>query len=178
MKTISSSQLVKYICYILRFYLSFSLLIYAISKIANVQFGNNRNTYLQLKVSELSSQDLVWVFYSFSKSYEIIIGMIQLIGIVLLAVNKTKVLGILYLWPVFINILLIDIFYQVNALASIIYYSVLLTILTAINYKQIKRAIRALLYTPFSKNSFLLNFKNLVVVVLGVVVLVFFSLLF
>ncbi len=178
MKTISSSQLVKYIDYILRFYLSFSLLIYAISKIANVQFGNNRNTYLQLKVSELSSQDLVWVFYSFSKSYEIIIGMIQLIGIVLLAVNKTKVLGILYLWPVFINILLIDIFYQVNALASIIYYSVLLTILTVINYKQIKRAIRALLYTPFSKNSFLLNFKNLVVVVLGVVVLVFFSLLF
>lgn len=168
----------KYIDYILRFYLSFSLLIYAVAKVFNTQFGDHYTSYLNVKIVELSGQDLVWVFYGYSKGYEIILGVLQLVALLFLSIDKTKVLGILLFWPIFINILLIDWFYKVTALSSIVYYTLLLTILTIMNYQTIKRSVRSLLHHNFDKSIFLYSFKNIIIVALGIAVLTYVSLCF
>ncbi|MCP1997037.1 hypothetical protein [Flavobacterium sp. HSC-61S13] len=177
MKILTNPSVVKYLDYIIRFYLSFSLLIYAVAKIMNVQFSQSSDSYLHYKVQDLSPQDLVWVFYGYAPLYEIILGCIQVVAILLLVYNKTKVLGILSLWPIFINILLIDVFYEVNALNSIIYYSLLLLILTYLNQRPLRIAIRQLVKTSGSQKGFLFNFKNLLIIMLGFVLLIVVSII-
>ncbi|MBW3518604.1 hypothetical protein [Flavobacterium sp. NKUCC04_CG] len=176
MKTLINPTVVKYLDYIIRFYLSFSLLIYAVAKITNVQFSQSSDSYLHYKVEDLSPQDLVWVFYGYAPLYEIILGCFQLVAVFLLVYDKTKLLGILFLWPIFINILLIDIFYEVTALRSIIYYSVLLLILSFLNQKQLRIAIVQLVQIPGSQKGFLFNLKNLFIIMVGFALLILLSL--
>jgi hypothetical protein len=159
----------------IRIYLCVSLLAYSMAKIFNVQFGNIYKSYLNKKVSELSGQDLAWVFFGYSHTYEIIIGVIQLLAILLLINNKTKMLGMMLLFPILLNILFIDIFYDVIALYIVVYYIILLSILFFINRNHVFKIFQAI----FQKQTQSLkpNLLNFFYIIIGVIILFSISLI-
>ncbi|OXA78179.1 hypothetical protein [Flavobacterium columnare] len=157
----------------IRIYLSISLFGYSISKIFHVQFGNNRHFYLSKKVVELTGQDLTWVFFGFSREYEFCIGLIQLISLILLIFNRTKILGILFLFPIFLNILLIDYFYNIHALYMIVFYYYLLFVLILINRFQI---IVILKMITKKNNSWFPKLLDCFFILLSIIILFLFSL--
>ena len=73
---------------------------------------------------DVSGYWLTWYYFSYSTTYGTIIGLVQLAGGVLLTVRRTALLAALLLVPVFVNILLIDIFFGFTvgptAMASVI----------------------------------------------------------
>ena len=156
--------------YSIRLYLSISIFSYSIAKIFGVQFSKSYDYYLNNKISELSGQDLVWVFFGYSKNYELFIGVIQLLGVILLARNKTKILGIIILCPILINILLIDGYYGVNALSYILYYLFLTIVLIVLNINQIHEIFEKFLYTDKTK-IIDMNFTKMIIIVIITIIL-------
>lgn len=74
----------------------------------------------------------MWAFFGTTKEYPIIIGILQIVGAILLVFRKTKLFGALLLTPIFINIILINIFYKVPfgaLLNALIYQSVFIFII-------------------------------------------------
>jgi hypothetical protein len=156
--------------YSIRLYLSISIFSYSIAKIFGVQFSKNYDYYLNNKISELSGQDLVWVFFGYSKNYELFIGIIQLLGVILLARNKTKILGIIILCPILINILLIDGYYGVNALNYVLYYLLLTTVLIVLNMNQIHEVFKKIL--DIDKTGIIdMNFPKIIIILTVTIIL-------
>ena len=82
-------------------------------------------------VSELTGMQIMWAFYGYSKTFAVIIGIIEIIGGVLILIKKTRLLGCLITTTILVNIILQDYFYGVNkgALkAAIIYQACILLI--------------------------------------------------
>lgn len=69
---------------------------------------------LDLPYSSLSPSDLFWAFFSHSYLFGCIIAALQIIGAMLLLFHRTRLVGVFILLPVLVNILLMDIFYQIG----------------------------------------------------------------
>jgi uncharacterized membrane protein YphA (DoxX/SURF4 family) len=117
-----------------------SMLLYGIGK--PTQFSNT--IILQKTVKDLTGMELMWAFYGYSKTYAIVIGLFEIIGGLLLLINKTRVAGAIILTAILFNVILQDIFYGVNrgALKAAIIYQVLLIIIVYLKRKTILYTIK------------------------------------
>jgi len=79
-----------------------------------------------LPMSQLDGETLTWYYFGHSHVFGCIIGLIQIMGAFLLFFRRTRFAGALLLLPVMLNILLINVFYQMNAGALL--QSILLTL--------------------------------------------------
>ena len=66
---------------------------------------------------KLAGLELTWTYFGFSHGMSAIIAFAQIGGSVLLLFRKTALLGVCLLLPVLLNIILIDIFYEIFAVA-------------------------------------------------------------
>ena len=94
----------------LRYLSAFLLFTYASSKLLGRQFTLPPELALR-PVGSLSGYQLAWSYYSYSHSYAVILGLIQLAGGGLLLFRKTALLGAALMLPVMTNILMINIFF-------------------------------------------------------------------
>lgn len=94
----------------LRYLSAFLLFTYASSKLLGRQF-NLPPEIASRPVGSLSGYQLAWSYYSYSHSYAVILGLIQLAGGALLLFRKTALLGAALTLPVMANILMINIFF-------------------------------------------------------------------
>ena len=69
---------------------------------------------LDYPFSSLSLTDHLWAFFGQSYSFILVIGLIQIFGGVLLLFDRTRLIGIFILLPVLLNIILLDIFYEIE----------------------------------------------------------------
>ena len=108
-----------------------AMLIYGFGKI--VQFNGAAST--PLRVSEMTGMQLMWAFYGYSKTFVYIIGALEVIGGILLFFYRTRIIGCLFVSTILINIILQDIFYEVNkgALRAAIFYQVLVVLILYFN---------------------------------------------
>lgn len=108
-----------------------AMLIYGFGKI--VQFNSAAST--PLRVSEMTGMQLMWAFYGYSKPFVYTIGALEVIGGLLLFFNRTRIIGCLFVSTIMINIILQDIFYEVNkgALRAAIFYQVLIVLILYFN---------------------------------------------
>ncbi len=94
-----------------------------------IQFQGN---YADQLISELEGRELMWAFYSYSRPFVLLIGIFEVAGGILLLIPRTRIIGSLFLTTILVNVILQDIFFDVNrgALwAAIIYQFLLLVIL-------------------------------------------------
>ncbi|MEW6737590.1 MAG: hypothetical protein AB1489_40285 [Acidobacteriota bacterium] len=98
---------------ITRFFLALAFIAYGLSKGLGIQFDFGA-FYSHIPAKHLTGMQLVWVFFSLSRSYQICIATAQIIAAMLLMVKRTSPLGALLFFPTILNIVLIDIFYQVQ----------------------------------------------------------------
>ena len=95
---------------IIRIFTALFVAIYGLAK--PLQFVTEQR--LDTPVSELTGMQLMWAFFGYTLAYPIAIGLIQVIGAVLLVFERTKLWAALLLTPVFLNIIFLDILYDVN----------------------------------------------------------------
>ena len=123
---------------LLRYGIAFELCMIGWQKIFHHQFitpiGKLDNPF-----SSFSLGDLMWAFFGQSYPFIVVIGLTQIIGSVLLLFSRTRLLAVFILIPVLLNIILIDIFYEIGGVlgqAIILFVGVLYFLL--IEYDRLK----------------------------------------
>jgi hypothetical protein len=83
-------------------------------------------------INQAGRAELMWAFFGATSFYPIFIGVIQISGAFLLLFQRTKLLGALILFPIFMNIILMDYLYYIHRGAlinALLYFSVCVMIL-------------------------------------------------
>src|SRR5215469_957512 len=96
----------------MRYLSAFLLFIYGSSKLLGRQFTLPPEIALR-PVGSLTGYQLAWFYYSYSHTYAVILGLIQLAGGALLLFRKTALLGAALMLPVMTNILMINVFFVI-----------------------------------------------------------------
>jgi hypothetical protein len=98
---------------IARYFLATVILMYAIGKIMGTQFSSAPSIW-DKSVGELSGFELTWFFYGYSFWYGVFIASSQIIAAFLLFFKRTTRLGIVFYLSIMINILVLDIAYNID----------------------------------------------------------------
>ena len=98
-------------------------------------------------VSELTGMELMWAFYSYSKSFSMTLGILEIIGGILILIKKTRIIGCLLTSTILINVIFQDIYFGVHlgALKAAILYQILILIILWLNKEKLIRGIKILL---------------------------------
>lgn len=124
---------------IIRYWLAFAISIYGFAKILKTQFGHPYYTDDML-IGQLSGFQLTWNYFSYSYELAVIIALCQIIGSILLLFRKTTLLGSFILLPVMINILLINVFFNIaeGAFLNSVVYTIGLLYLLLLRWADLK----------------------------------------
>lgn len=132
---------------ILRYWLAFDIATYGFAKILKTQFAQSFHRDDSL-VGSLNGFDLTWNYFAHSYALAVIIGLLQIIGSVLLLFRKTTLLGVSILLPILVNILLINVFYDIatGAFLNSVLFTLGLLYLLLLRWSDLK----AVFFTNFS----------------------------
>ncbi|MGV4413480.1 DoxX family protein [Chryseobacterium sp. T1] len=110
-----------------------------------LQFGDITN-YTQ-PINQMEPMQIMWAFYSYSKTFAIIIGIFEILGALLFVIPKTRLVGGLVLTTILTNIILQDYFFEVHqgALANAIMYQFLILVIFYRHRDKFKNAFQALI---------------------------------
>ena len=98
---------------LLRYGIAFELCTIGWQKIFHLQFVTPLGR-LDNPLSSFSPIDLMWAFFGQSYSFILVIGFCQIMGSLLLLFSRTRLFAVFILLPVMINIVLIDILYEIQ----------------------------------------------------------------
>ncbi|WP_299900560.1 hypothetical protein [uncultured Aquimarina sp.] len=99
---------------ICRYFVALMMFSYASAKIWGTQFSSDLSIG-ESTVDSLNGFRLTWYFYGFSKTYGMLIAAAQIIAAILLLFRKTVRMGTVLLLSFMVNILMLDIFYGIDA---------------------------------------------------------------
>jgi hypothetical protein len=99
---------------ILRYWLAFEISVYGFAKILRTQFAPvfSRD---DTPVGHLTGFQLTWNYFGYSYTFAVILGLLQIGGSILLLFRRTTLLGTAILLPIMVNIILINLFYNIAA---------------------------------------------------------------
>lgn len=98
---------------LLRYSIALGLASYAMGKLYPVQFSPLTPPDLELRVGELSPMALLWTFMRYSPVYSTIAGVLEMAVVVLLCFRRTALLGALLCIPVMLNVMLMNLCFNV-----------------------------------------------------------------
>lgn len=107
------AQLAQWLHLAARWYLCFNLLGYGAIKIYSSQFGYPNPYTMTMPFGDSSPMGLVWNFMGFSAPYEVISGLGEAVGALLLVWRRTSLAGCLILIPVMSNVVMLNVLYGV-----------------------------------------------------------------
>jgi len=137
----------------------FAMLAYGVGKV--VQF--NHSAHVTSKVSDLTGMQLMWAFYGYSYPFVITLGVLEVLGGILMFFRKTRLIGCVFVSTILSNVILQDIYYDVNvgALKAAIVYQLCIFIIFWFNIDKIKLALSTLtsyITIPQTKSKRFLKF--------------------
>ena len=97
----------------IRYGIAFDLAMFGFQKIFHLQF-NTPLGMLDEPFSSFGNQWHVWSFFGHSYGFAVTIAVSQIAGSMLLLFNRTRLLGAVVLFPVMLNIIFIDYFYDLD----------------------------------------------------------------
>ena len=84
------------------------MLDYGWGKIAGDQFGHRSQEVLNTPLKDVSKFNLAWHLFSLDRSFDMGVGLVQIIGAGLIVFNRTSLIGALLLLPILGQIFLVD----------------------------------------------------------------------
>lgn len=111
---VDNKRIVYYCILLCRYSLSAIIIFYGFQKLMVDQLHASYYWYGD-ELGKLTGMQLTWSFFGYSKIYNSIIAIVQIIGGGLLLFRRTTLLGALFLLPVLVNIALIDYNYDITA---------------------------------------------------------------
>lgn len=124
-ENVNSIVYVSWLSILLRYWIAFLLLDFGFQKIFEVNFNYSYHIDDSL-VNSLTGPELTWKYYGFSYGLSVIVAFFQIIGSIFLLFRRTLLLGVLILLPVMLNIVLINIFYNIGPIT--LFTSILITL--------------------------------------------------
>jgi hypothetical protein len=126
---------------VIRYSTAYSVATYGFAKVLKTQFGimYSRN---DTPVGSLSGFELTWNYFGYSYKLALILAALQIGGAILLLFRRTTLLGVCVLMPVMLNIVLINIFYNIAIGAFLVSIMITgaLTYLLVLNREPLIRA--------------------------------------
>jgi hypothetical protein len=122
----------------IRFLLAYAISTYGFAKVFKHQFSVPE--YIKdIPIGEQSGFWLTWCYFGYSYPFSVTIAIGQIVGSLLLLFNRTKLLGTFIVLPIMLNIVFINIFYDINfgAFINSLIYTLGLTFLILLNYKEL-----------------------------------------
>jgi hypothetical protein len=103
-------------------------------------------------VSEMVGMEMMWAFYGYSKSFALTLGVVEIIGAMLILVKRTRIIGCLFTSAILVNIIMQDIYFDVNlgALKAALLYQFLILIILWLNRNRLINGVKILVK---NKNS-------------------------
>lgn len=98
----------------LRWYLAYYMADYGFGKLTGDQFGHRSVEILNTPLKDVDKFHLAWHLFSLDKTFNIVVGLTQIIGAVLIVINRTVLVGALMLLPILGQIFLIDLAFTTN----------------------------------------------------------------
>jgi len=95
-------------------------------------------------INEMTGLELMWAFYGYSKSFAIVLGLLEITGATLILIKRTRVIGCIFTSAILLNIVLQDYFYEIPALRAAILYQSILLIILWMNREKLIETIRIL----------------------------------
>ncbi|WP_299683551.1 hypothetical protein [uncultured Dokdonia sp.] len=137
---VSYTQKLKVLLYtILRYHVALTLIIYGLSKVFMLQFGEMDLNRLEGTIGNQNGMRYLWTFMSYSEFYTKTSGWIEVIGGVFLLFRKTTFIGAFILFIAMANVVLIDIGYDVRVKMFAIHLFLMTLLLLAYDYRRILR---------------------------------------
>ena len=104
--------LLRLIC---KYYIAYHIFSYAFAKILKTQFSLGPVWEADVNVSDFDGFMLTWYYYGYSRTYGLIIAGCQLLAGTLILFKKTERIGIVLFLSFMVNIVLVNIFYEIGA---------------------------------------------------------------
>lgn len=135
----------------LAYIIVFAMLAYGVGKM--VQFKHAQ--HVSTPVSELSGMQLMWAFYGYSRPFVLTLGALEIIGGLLILIKRFRLIGCLMVSSILINVILQDIFYDVNigALRAAILYQIAIIIIFIINKQIVIDVWKKLIQTNITQQN-------------------------
>jgi uncharacterized membrane protein YphA (DoxX/SURF4 family) len=112
--TLSRAKLVDFGVLALRWYLAFYMLDYGWAKLTGDQFGTFNTAIASKPMNQVGKFHVAWYLFGLDKSFDIFIGLTQIIGGLLIIYNRTLLIGALILLPILAQIFIIDLAYTTD----------------------------------------------------------------
>lgn len=151
---------------IICFYVAYQISLYGAAKLLKTQL-QPPHFILDQPMGELSGFWLTWAYFGHSQAMSFILGITQVGGSILLLFRKTRLLGAFILFPVLVNIDLINQFYDISPLAyyNSLHYTFILVFIMMLDYDKLKAAFLSVKEKiNFSWKTVLLNIVRVAVI--------------
>lgn len=112
--TLNQERAIDFTVLLLRWYLAYYMIDYGWSKMTGGQFGVQDAAILNKPLKEVDKFHLAWYLFGLDKSFDIINGLFQIAGGLLIIYNRTALLGALMLLPILGQIFLVDLAFTTN----------------------------------------------------------------
>ncbi|MCX2475423.1 hypothetical protein OQZ33_13885 [Pedobacter sp. MC2016-05] len=106
------SKLYYWLIVLIRFYLAFTLMHYGSIKVVQLQFPQPNLSRLLTPLGEMSPMGLAWTFLGFSKGYNMFMGFIEVLSVLLLF-KRTMVIGAFLSLAASVNVMAMNYFFDV-----------------------------------------------------------------
>lgn len=104
----TKQQIFDFLILMLRWYLAYYMFTYGCSKLTSGQFVRSEEI-LNMPLKDIDKFNLAWYLFSLDKTFNIVVGLSQIIGAILIVNKKTVLVGALMLLPVLGQIFLVDV---------------------------------------------------------------------
>jgi hypothetical protein len=155
-KQLNSENVIAFWQGLIIYIISFSLISFGLMKLLHLHITSSL-VWMDKPSSSLSDEALMEVFFIREPLFLLLIGCLEIIGSILIIYRRTRMLGIFILLPVLLNIILMNIFYNVGMGATI--QAILLAIGLFYILMQDYESI-LLFFFKTKSNVVSLNFKN------------------
>lgn len=126
---------------IIRYWLALSISTYGFAKILKTQL-QSPDYRLDMPMGDVNGFGLTWYYFGYSYTLAVIIALFQIGGSILLLYRRTTLLGVIVLLPVMVNIVFINLFYDIAAGAfyNSVMFTLALVFLLLLDVKKLKAA--------------------------------------
>ncbi|GAB3260712.1 hypothetical protein GCM10027347_25220 [Larkinella harenae] len=152
-----------------RYYVFLILNLYGWAKTIGHQFfrpGHFPADVASIPLAEANGFQLAWTFFGYSTGYIVFIGLSQVVGAWLLLWEKTKLIGTVLLLPILLNIIVVDLAYQISVGALTVASTclVLLVLILWLN-QSVLRAVFELIFQQQVSESMALKERGIALAV-------------
>ncbi len=111
---LTKEQIFDFTILALRWYLAYYMVDYGFGKMVGNQFGHRSDEILNTPLKDVDKFHLAWHLFSLDKTFDMVVGASQIIGAILIVINRTVLVGALMLLPILGQIFLVDLAFTTN----------------------------------------------------------------